>query len=82
MKAPFGMPGPGGSLGKCAVCGENFLAEIILGQTVPSFELEGVNNQLFAHKRCLPIAKKAKTIEDYPESSPLRAAVLAAKEDA
>lgn len=80
MKQPFGMPGIGGSLGQCAICGQNFMAEILLRQSVPTFELDGVNIQLFAHKKCLTDLEKHTgeelTPDLFPEGSPLRALLL------
>ncbi len=71
---PFGMPGPGGSLGKCAVCGGNFLAEILLGQSVNSIELHGVDQTLYLHYKCAPLLKNGMDWKDLPPASPLRAA--------
>lgn len=67
------MPGPGGSLGQCAICGKPFISEILLGQTVPSFKVTGCNQELFAHCKCLP---KDGNLEpsSLPETSPLRKA--------
>lgn len=47
---PFGMPGIGGSLGQCGLCGELFLKEILLGEKVIPFDI-GDDNQFYAHKK-------------------------------
>ncbi len=49
----FGMPGPGGALGKCALCGDNFLVEIIMAKTVQSFGIDGIKQTLFGHDKCI-----------------------------
>jgi hypothetical protein len=52
------MPGPGGSLGLCALCGETFLAEILLGTHVSVLEVEGFNKDLCFHKKCVEVLKQ------------------------
>jgi hypothetical protein len=69
----FGMPGPGGSLGECALCGEPFLKEILLGESVQSFRMGGVEQELFGHDKCLK-AFEGKTCLDLPEKSAIRKA--------
>jgi hypothetical protein len=51
------MPGVGGSLGACAVCGDTFLKEIILNETVPLFSISGIERDLPAHKKCVDAIK-------------------------
>lgn len=71
VRSTFGMPGPGGSLGVCALCGRNFLVEILLGKRVQSFTLAGNDQELFGHDECL--AKYAgKEATDLPAESPIR----------
>jgi hypothetical protein len=48
----YAIPGIGGSLGMCAVCGESFLAEIMMGQSVDSLKLGGVDKDLPVHTKC------------------------------
>lgn len=80
MSETFGMPGPGGSLGKCALCGKPFLAEILLGQTVKSFSVDGCNMQLFGHEECLKLfGDRRVDVAELPVESPLREAWEAAK---
>ena len=81
MSAPFGMPGIGGSLGMCALCGESFLLQILTGEKIRPFQVDGVTNELFAHKPCL---KKfhGKLFDQLPPASPLRIAIEKAKEGA
>ncbi len=75
MSESFGMPGPGGSLGTCALCGNVFLAEILFGKTVQSFTVDGCNQTLYGHKDCLTkYAGKKFDVLELPESSPLRQA--------
>ncbi len=74
MKPPFGMPGIGGSLGQCALCGDTFLLQILTGEDVVPIEVDGVNNQLYSHKACV---KKFQgwDILELPVASPLRQAM-------
>lgn len=76
MKSPAGMPGPGGSLGWCAICGKPFLLEILMNKTVKSFEVDGCDNTLFAHAACLKSLPKDGNFDvlTLPPESPLRQA--------
>lgn len=57
---PLGMPGPGGSLGECTICGESFIVEMLMSESASEFSL--VDNEgnhiligsprLFCHKKC------------------------------
>ena len=53
-----GVPGPGGSLGCCGVCGENFMKETILdlagmeGGKVKSIHVEGLDGDICVHADC------------------------------
>lgn len=47
MSKYFGMPGPGGSLGKCAVCGRPFLLE-----PATEFSCQGIEERMFCHDPC------------------------------
>lgn len=71
MNNHFGMPGPGGSLGECAICGKPFLAEILLGKGVKSFTQDGIRQTLYAHDKCLTQAEAITRWEDLPDG-PLR----------
>ena len=51
------MPGPGGSLGLCAVCGDTFLREILLGENVQQIEIEGMDKDVCVHLKCLTVLK-------------------------
>jgi hypothetical protein len=46
------MPGPGGSLGICAVCGNTFFKEILLGETVQIMGLENLDADFCVHADC------------------------------
>jgi hypothetical protein len=49
----FSIPGPGGSLGKCALCGEDFLKEILFGESVAMITCSCFPDQrLPMHKEC------------------------------
>ena len=69
----YGMPGPGGSLGECALCGKPFVAEILLGRTVQSFKVAGCEQELFGHDQCIK-EYEGKQVTDLPPESALRKA--------
>lgn len=73
MSNHFGMPGVGGSLGKCAICGNTFLREILMHENVVSFHQTGIKQKMYAHKDCLDKAEKVSRWEDLP-NGPLREA--------
>lgn len=73
MSMPFGMPGPGGSLGTCAICGQNFLLEILMGRTVKTLHLDGVDSELFMHADCAKNIKDGMDWHDLPDG-PLKSA--------
>jgi hypothetical protein len=76
MSKPFGMPGIDGSLGQCALCGNPFLAEIVLGKKIKSFTVDGSDNTFYGHDKCLEqFGNKLFDWKDLPERSPLRQAV-------
>ena len=50
-----GMPGIGGSLGKCQVCGESFMLEVVTGDSVVTGSIPGIDGELCVHKKCVPI---------------------------
>ncbi len=68
----FGIPGPDGSIGTCALCGKSFAAEVLLGKNVKSFKQAGCETWFYGHDKCLESAKSLKTLLDLPEESPLR----------
>lgn len=74
----YGMPGPGGILGECALCGKPFLAEILLGKNVKSFTAAGSSQNLFGHDDCLE-KFQGKEFTDLPPESALRKAYERAK---
>lgn len=79
MSDHFGIPGIGGSLGQCALCGQNFLLEILLNKPVKSFAVDGVKQTLYGHDDCLKKYTGTLDAADLPESSPLRQAWEKAK---
>ena len=48
-----GMPGIGGSLGQCALCGKDFMKEVMLGCSVHTIEIDGIEGELCLHEKCL-----------------------------
>lgn len=68
------MPGPGGSLGMCALCGEGFMLEILMGTNVQTVEIEGMDKDVCLHDKCLKVLKdNGKDWRTLPEG-PLRRA--------
>ena len=57
MNKFWGMPGPGGNLGKCAMCGDSFVGEILGHKGVESFHVDGIDEELFAHDKCIETLK-------------------------
>lgn len=55
MSNHFGIPGVGGSLGLCAICGDTFLEVILLGTTCQSFHVPGIDKTLYGHHKCLEL---------------------------
>lgn len=49
------MPGPGGSLGMCALCGDTFMAEILLGKKVQQVEIVGMDKDVCLHDKCMKV---------------------------
>lgn len=78
MNGYVGMPGPGGSLGQCALCGTSFMKEILLGESVPTIEVDGCNQTLCVHRDCLKKYGEDIELSRLPEESPLRQAYEAA----
>jgi hypothetical protein len=52
------MPGPGGSLGMCALCGDTFMLEILLGRNVQTVEIEGFDKDVCLHLKCVEVLEK------------------------
>lgn len=46
------MPGIGGSLGMCALCGDGFLTEIIFGRLVKTVSIVGMDKDVCLHDKC------------------------------
>jgi hypothetical protein len=72
----WGMPGIGNSLGKCAVCGDAFVVEIMTGRNVATFHVDGIDHTLCAHEKCMDTleACRGESWTALPENSPLRQA--------
>lgn len=83
MNRAYGMPGVGGSLGKCCYCGDTFMAEILLGKTCREVVIGG--QAMFVHtrkdcfKKLVALADSGQlSIDrwaDLPDGSPLRDAM-------
>jgi hypothetical protein len=48
----YSIPGVGGSLGACAVCGDTFLHEILMGKNVDMLGINGIDKDLPVHTKC------------------------------
>lgn len=80
MSKSYGMPGVGGSLGKCCYCGDTFMSEILLGRTCRSVVIG--EQEMFVHTEKPCFDKLVALAEggslalsrwaDLPEGSPLR----------
>ncbi len=51
------MPGPGGSMGMCALGGDAFFTEILLGKNVHTVEIVGMDKDVCLHDKCLMILR-------------------------
>ena len=58
MRRIANMPGPGGSIGMCALCGDTFLAEILMGKKVQTVEIVGMDKDVCLHDKCLKVLQK------------------------
>src|SRR3990167_3344355 len=58
MRGIANMPGPGGSLGLCALCGDTFMAEILMGRKVQTVEIVGMDKDVCLHAKCLTVLEK------------------------
>jgi hypothetical protein len=58
MRRIANMPGPGGSLGMCALCGDTFMAEILLGTNVQTVEIVGMDQDVCLHAKCLKVLEQ------------------------
>lgn len=54
------IPGIGGALGECCVCGGTFLTEILLNQTVQMIGIEGMSRDVPVHKKCVQTLQNVK----------------------
>lgn len=63
-----GMPGIGGSLGLCAVCGGSFIKELLMSEKIQTFSMSAFDDEMCAHVKCVVILKAA--IDDGWESLP------------
>jgi hypothetical protein len=74
-KAVWNMPGPGGNLGVCAICGDTFLTEILFGTNVHIAGMDGLEKDFCLHEKCKPILDEVQVSKDwtkFPENGPLR----------
>ena len=74
LRPTFSIPGPGGSMGKCALCGDTFLKEILLGETVAMLSCSWFPGQrLPMHQKCADIIENCHLATELPEG-PLKTA--------
>lgn len=65
MTGHYGMPGPGGSMGRCAVCGDTFISGVVLDMMgmdsgIVSFSVGFIEQTLYCHApKCKDILKAA-----------------------
>ena len=52
------MPGVDGSLGMCALCGDGFMFEILMGKNVCTVSIEGMDKDVCLHQKCLAVLEK------------------------
>lgn len=69
----IGMPGIGGSLGECQVCGESFAANVILGQSVMTGRVSGMDCDVAVHAECATLLS-GRPWTDLPDGPIRRAA--------
>jgi hypothetical protein len=58
MRRIANMPGPGGSLGLCALCGDTFMMEILMGRKVQTVGIEGMDKDVCLHAKCFDTLKR------------------------
>lgn len=75
------MPGIGGSLGMCALCGDGFMLEILLGKRVQTVEIVGMNKDVCLHEKCMKVLEKNGTDWRTLPDGPLRRAYETASMD-
>lgn len=77
-----GMPGPGGYLGQCAVCGGAFVAESLGCGKVHQVEVVGIDGDVCLHGNCMTLLERARDDgwETLPQG-PLRSAYERAAEE-
>jgi hypothetical protein len=46
------IPGIGGNLGECVLCGKSFLTEILTGENVTMMHVQGFDRKLPFHNQC------------------------------
>ena len=74
MRSITGMPGIGGSLGVCGLCGEGLIAEILLGKCVQTVEVVGFDKDVCLHDKCLAVLQQNGTDWRTLPDGPLRKA--------
>lgn len=93
-RAHWGMPGPGGSMGRCAICGENFMVGVLrslsgMESNITEFKVGFVNGSLYGHApdclKRMDLAFKDQTdprkVRDLLPEGPLKSALAEAIED-
>ena len=73
LEPTFSFPGIGGSLGKCALCGKDFVFELLTNQSIATLHLDLLKGKqrLPMHQECADKAQATSTWPELPEG-PLR----------
>ena len=48
-----GIPGPGGSLGQCCLCGKSFFVDIMMHRMIKTISIGGIEGELALHEKCV-----------------------------
>ena len=86
MSGHAGMPGVGGSLGTCVICGDSFALQVLTGQSVQSLSLGWIEQTCYGHDKCISILQETiKTNPDdwakqFPPESPIHKTYVEALE--
>lgn len=67
----IGMPGIGGSLGQCQVCGEPFTREVVMGESVQVGRIPGFDEDIAVHTKCVEVLQSGCEWTELPDG-PLR----------
>ena len=87
LRLRISIPGIGGSLGECVICGDSFVTEVLLGlacETVTLADFSRDNDpesprgvEIYLHERCLPALEAAREDWGLLPDGPLKGAYQA-----